>query len=129
MISKIPTVTRILLGLIFLVFGLNGFLNFIPMPPDLPTSVTDFMGAMMKTGYFFPFLKGTEVACGALLLLGVCVPVVLVILAPISIQIALFHTFLTPGLGNLTMPIIIIVLHLISATRYWNLYKPLFTSK
>lgn len=53
-------------------------------------------------------------------------PVMLVILAPITIQIFLLHTFLTPGLTNLILPAILIVAHVTAAMGYWHLYRPLF---
>ncbi|MBI3543088.1 MAG: DoxX family protein [Deltaproteobacteria bacterium] len=94
--SKAPLIARILLGLIFFVFGLNGFLNFIPVPP-MPEKTKAFMDALMATGYFIPVLKGTEVTCGLLLLVGAFVPLALVVLAPIVIQIFLFHAFIQPN--------------------------------
>jgi uncharacterized membrane protein YphA (DoxX/SURF4 family) len=129
--EKLPTIARYLLGVIFFVFGLNGFLNFIPTPPpeSFPEGSRAFIGAMIATKYFFPLLKTTETACGALLLGGFAVPAVLVILAPITIQIFFFHSFMTPGLGNLVLPVIIIAAHVTAATKYWNLYKPLFVTR
>jgi uncharacterized membrane protein YphA (DoxX/SURF4 family) len=106
--KKLPLVARILLGLIFFVFGLNGFLNFIPTPPMEPGKLTDFFNGIMATGYFFPLLKGTEVVCGALLLLGVSVPLALVVLAPIIVNIFLVHALLAPS--GLPMAVGIVVL-------------------
>ena len=54
-------IVRILLGLLFLVFGLNGFLNFIPQPKDMPQDVMTVMGALMKAGYM-TVVSGAEVA-------------------------------------------------------------------
>lgn len=124
--SKLATGSRYLLGLIYFVFGLNGFLQFIPAPPTMPEGAMAFMGGMMAAPYFFPVLKSTEVICGALLLSGFAVPLALVILAPITLQIFLFHSFLTPGLENVVMPVVMIALHVLAATGYWHLYKPLF---
>jgi putative oxidoreductase len=95
--SKLPLIARLLLGLIFFVFGLNGFLNFIPVPPNMPERLTTFMGGLMASGYFFPFLKGTEVICGLLLLIGAFVPLALVVLAPIVLNIFLVHAFMAPS--------------------------------
>ena len=86
---KVTTISRYLLGLIFFVFGLNGFLQFLPAPP-LPESALAFIGGLASAPYFFPVLKGTEVITGLLLLTGIAAPVALVILAPISLQIFLF---------------------------------------
>lgn len=99
--QKIAMVSRYLLGLIYFVFGLNGFLNFIPVPKDaFPEAAMQFMTGLMGSGYFFPFLKGTEVVCGLLLLAGLWCPLALIILAPITINIILFHGILTPGMQN-----------------------------
>jgi uncharacterized membrane protein YphA (DoxX/SURF4 family) len=123
--SKAMTGARILLGLIYFVFGLNGFLQFLP-PKPMSDAAAQFAQAMVQTGYFFPVLKSTEVIGGALLLTGLAVPLALLILAPITIQIVLFHLFLTPGFENQIMSIAMVTLHLLSAIAYWPLYRPLF---
>lgn len=124
--NKLTLLARILLGLIYFVFGLNGFLNFIPVPTSIPEGAMAFSTAMMATGYFFPVLKATEVISGFLLLSGVAAPLALIILAPITFQIFLFHAFLTPGPENLLLPIVMIVMHILAAARYWSIYRPLF---
>jgi uncharacterized membrane protein YphA (DoxX/SURF4 family) len=92
----LPLVARLFLGLIFTVIGLNGFLHFLPMPPP-PPAAGAFFGALAQTGYFIPLLKGTEVLAGLALLSGRFVPLALVVLAPIVVNIAAYHIFLTPG--------------------------------
>lgn len=92
----IPIIARILLGLIFFVFGLIGLLNLFPPPPNLPEKLQTFTTGLMATGYFMPFLKSVEVICGAMLLSGLFVPLALVVLAPIIINILLVHAFLAP---------------------------------
>lgn len=124
--NKVFFAAKILLGLIYFVFGLNGFLNFIPVPP-MEEPVLSFMTALINTGYFLPVLKGTEVIGGAMLLTGIAAPVALVILAPITIQIFLFHAVMTPGIQNLIMPIVMIVLHVAAAMKFWHLYRGLFS--
>jgi len=124
--GKLSIVTRYILGLLFFVFGGAGLFNLIPPPPDLPPEMLTFMGGLMVTKYFFPLLKLTETLCGLLLLLGIAPALVLIVLAPITLNIFLVHLFLTPTLQNLMMPIFILALHIISATYYWPLYAPLF---
>ena len=94
-----PHVARVLLGLIFFVFGLNGFLGFIPQPPiDGPAAT--FIGGFFSASYMLPLLKGTEVIAGAALLSNRFVPLSLTVLAPIVLNIVAFHVFLAPtGLG------------------------------
>jgi putative oxidoreductase len=124
--NKIGLAAQILLGLLYFVFGLNGFLNFIPQPPGIPEAALTFSAALVATGYFFPLVKATEVICGLLLLTGFASPVALIVLAPIMINIAFFHSFLTPGLSNQIMWIVMLVLHITAACSYWHLYRPLF---
>ena len=94
----LPTIARVLIGLIFFVFGLNGFLNFVPPPKDpIPEGATAFVGAMMKTGYLFQLLKGTETIAGALLLVNRFVPLALALLAPVIVNIFLYHVLLLPS--------------------------------
>jgi uncharacterized membrane protein YphA (DoxX/SURF4 family) len=98
-VSKLlPLTVRILLGALFLVFGANKLLNFIPMPP-LPPAAAPFIGGLAATGYMFPMLGAIEVVAGVLLIAGRFVPLALTVLAPIVVNIALFHVLLVPGLG------------------------------
>ncbi len=94
--AKMPMIARILLGLMFFVFGLIGLLNLIPPPKDLPERMQAFNTGLMATQYFFPFLKATETVCGLLLLINMFVPLALVILAPIVLNIFFVHAFLAP---------------------------------
>ena len=123
--SKLPMIARILLGLIFFVFGLNGFLNFLPTPP-MPEAAGSFAGALAATGYMFPLIKLIEVIVGILLLANKFVPLALLLLAPITVNILLFHAVLAPA--GLPLPIVILALHLYLARVYVSVYKPLLTA-
>lgn len=92
----LPTAARLLFGGLFFVFGLNGFLHFLPQPP-MPASVAPFLGGLASAGYFFPLLKATEVVAGVLLLSNRFVPLALTLLAPIVVNIVAFHVFLAPS--------------------------------
>ncbi|MFN8792533.1 MAG: acyltransferase [Bdellovibrionales bacterium] len=127
--NRFAKYARILLGLIFLVFGAAGLFNLLPQPENLPEKLMTFTSGLAASGYFMPFLKLTETLCGLCLVLGVAPALILVILAPISINIFLVHAFLTPGLENLIVPVLILTLHILSAKAYWRLYKPLFDSE
>ncbi|HUR56416.1 MAG TPA: DoxX family membrane protein [Opitutaceae bacterium] len=123
-----PTIARMLLGLMFFVFGLNGFLNFIPPPKDPPPGAAmDFAMAMMKTGYFFKLVKGTEVLCGLLLLANRFVPLALVLLAPVVVNIVAFHVFLAPSTA--AMAIVILGIELYLAWVYRAYYRPLLAAR
>ena len=100
--TRIAPVARILLGLVFLVFGLNGFFHFLPMPP-LAERPGAFMRALAATGYMFPLIKGTEVVAGVLLLAGRFVPLALLLLAPIVVNILAFHLVFTPGEAGMSI--------------------------
>jgi putative oxidoreductase len=78
-----------LLGLIFLVFGLNGFLQFLPMPP-MNEDAGVFLGSLMKSGWL-PIVKVLEVVLGAMIIFNFKRPLALVLLAPIVVCILLFH--------------------------------------
>src|SRR5215207_8000424 len=89
-------IARILLGLIFVVFGLNGFLNFIPMGP-MPTGLAgQFIGALVQSHYFW-VVAALQIAGGALLLVNRYVPLALVLLGPVIVNIICYHVFLNPS--------------------------------
>ena len=94
---KIATIiTRVLLGLMFVVFGLNIFLHFIPMPPMPDTPATRFGKILMESHYML-VIGALQVIGGALLLIGRFVPLGLVLLGPVIVNILLFHIFLEPS--------------------------------
>jgi uncharacterized membrane protein YphA (DoxX/SURF4 family) len=119
----LKVILRSLLGLIFLVFGLNIFLQFLPQPP-LPPAAGEFFGALAKTGYFVPMIGATQVIAGALLLAGIAVPLALILLAPVVVNIFLFHVFLAPG--GLPLALIVVALEVILAWMHREAYAPLF---
>ena len=90
---KLVLVARILLGLLFTVFGIIGLFHLLEEPP-LEGAAADFMGGLTGSGYWWQFLKITEIVCGVLLLTGLYVPLALTVLAPIVLNIVLFHAFL-----------------------------------
>jgi uncharacterized membrane protein YphA (DoxX/SURF4 family) len=124
--SKIPTAARLLLGLVFTVFGLNGFLHFIPTPP-MSGPAGAFGGAMFATGYLFQLLKSTEVIAGLLLLSNRFVPLALALLAPVVVNIVAFHTFLAPS--GLPLPLVILVLEVYLARSYRDAYSSMLQAR
>ncbi len=95
--KMIVKVVRILLGLSFFVFGLNGFFQFIPMEGPSSADAKAYMTGLGASGYFFPVLKITEVLAGIGLLLNQFVALALILLAPVTLHILLYHVFLAPG--------------------------------
>ena len=94
--NKLPLIARIILGLIFTVFSINFFVPFLPMPEPTPEAGA-FLGALMDSGYMFYFIKIVELIGGVMLLIGICIPFALLLLAPIVVNIFLFHIFLDPA--------------------------------
>ncbi len=124
--DKSVTAARYTLGLGFFVFGLNGFLHFLPQPP-MSGAAGEFAGALAATGYMFPFIKGTEVLAGALLLLGRYVPLALTLLAPVVLNILGFHLFLTPA--GLALPILLVGLELYLAYSFRAVFAPMLQAR
>jgi putative oxidoreductase len=107
---KIATIiARVLLGLMFVVFGSNIFLHFLPMPPLPATLAGDFSKALMQSHYIY-VVGLLQVSGGLLLLIGRFVPLGLTLLGPVIVNILLFHIFLDPS--GLPMAIIVAVLAL-----------------
>jgi len=105
-------IARVLLGLIFVVFGLNGFLSFIHMPPP-EGQAGAFVGAMYVSGYLKAVLA-LELIGGLLLLIGRFVPLGLTLLGPVVVNILLFHAFLAPAglpLALVTAALTLVVLY------------------
>jgi uncharacterized membrane protein YphA (DoxX/SURF4 family) len=114
-------IARIVLALIFLVFGLNGFLQFLPQPA-MPQGAISFFGGLAGTGYMLPLLFATQIVGGALLLVGM-VPLALVFLAPVIVNIVAFHVFLAPD--GLPLAIVVTALAVFLAWRHWGVLRPL----
>ena len=89
-------IARILLGLIFVVFGLNGFLNFLSMGPPPTGLAGQFIGALFASHYYW-VIAGLQIAGGVLLLVNRFVPLGLVLLGPVIVNIILYHLFLIPA--------------------------------
>ena len=106
-----PTIARLLLGLIFTVFGVNMWLHFIPIPPPPEGAAKDFMFALYGSGYL-TVVKVLEVTGGLLLLSGRFVNLALALIGPIVVNIALYHVFLVKG--GYPMVIILSVLSLVA---------------
>jgi putative oxidoreductase len=107
-------IARILLGLVFFVFGLNGFLNFIPQPP-LPTGLAGQFVTVLVQSHYVLFVSGIQVVGGALLLVNRYVPLALVLLGPVIVNILLFHVLLNRT--GLVVAIIVAILWCILAIR------------
>jgi uncharacterized membrane protein YphA (DoxX/SURF4 family) len=123
---RLPAAARVILGLVFVVFGLNGFLQFLPQPP-LPGPALAFVSALGASGYLFPLLKAVEIGAGLLLLAGVFVPFALVLLAPVIVNIAAFHLFLDRSSFGVVALVLAAELYLAFVHR--AAFAPLFTRR
>lgn len=115
-------IVRLLLGLIFLVFGLNQFLHFIPM--QMPTGPAgEFLTGMMSAKYFIPLLGTIQVLCGVLLLTNKFVPLALIMLLPVTLNIFFFHVVLAPE--GMLMGSVVFLMNAFLIYAYRNYYLTL----
>jgi hypothetical protein len=112
---------RLLLGLVFLVFGLNGFLKFMPQPKSLPDGVVALLGAMINSGYMIQLVSGTQVLVAVLLLTNLFVPLALVMIAPVIVHILAFHIFLQPA--GIVPGLIVLALEVYLVYSYRSAYR------
>jgi putative oxidoreductase len=118
-------IARVLLGLLFLVFGLNGFLHFIPAPA--PGGLAgQFLGAMFVSHYL-NVIFALQIVAGALLLANRFVPAALILLAPLLVNIALFHIFMAPA--GYAPAVIAIALWSVVFVRERAAFQPLLVAK
>ena len=122
----VPAIVRILLGLMFLLFGLNGFLNFMPAPKDMPQDIMTAVGGLMKGGYM-TVVSGTEVIVAVLLLINRFVPLALALLAPIVVGIITFHIALAPA--SIGPGIVVLLMELYLAWVYRGAFKPMLAAR
>jgi putative oxidoreductase len=119
-------VARILLGLIFFIFGLNFFFHFIPNNSQPEGRAAAFLGGLFQSGYLFPLIKVIEVLSGIFLLSGLFIPLVLIVLMPISINILLFHSILEQGVMPISISALILISQIWLAWNYRDYYRQLF---
>jgi uncharacterized membrane protein YphA (DoxX/SURF4 family) len=119
-----PTIARILMGLVFLVFGLNGFVHFMPEPKQ---QLPEFAVALAKTGYMFPLVMGTQLLVGVLLLLNLFVPLALALITPVIVNIVAFHIFLQPS--GIVPGLVLAILELYLAWSYRSAYRSMLAPR
>jgi putative oxidoreductase len=118
-------IARVLLGLVFTVFGLNAFLHFFPNPP-VPGLAGQFMGALLGSHYYV-IAFGTELIGGALLLSNRYVPLALTLLGPVIVNILSFHMFL--GAEGMAPAIVVTVLWFVVFSQVRSSFAGLFVAK
>lgn len=107
--KKITLISRILLGLMLIVFGLNKFLQFMPMPA-MAEPAQAFMGALVATGYVMIIVAVVEIIAGILIMVNKFSALALVVLFPIMLNAFLFHLFLDiAGIGGSLLAMVLII--------------------
>jgi putative oxidoreductase len=119
-------VARYLLGLMFTVFGLNGFLNFIHQPPPTNPLALQFFGAIVAS-HFAAFLFAIQVLGGLLLLSGYFVPLALTLLAAVLYNILAFHLTMAPE--SIPGALVACVLWILVFLQYRESFKGIFSAK
>lgn len=118
-------IARCLLGFVFLVFGLNGFLHFIPQPPMTGLALQFIMALALSHYMTVVFLL--QIIPAILLLVNRYVPLALVLLGPVLANIVLFHAFMAPA--GLLIPMVLSVLWLLVAYAHRAAFAGLFQSR
>lgn len=117
----LPVIARLLLGVYFLIFGLNGFFHFLPQPP-MPDEAGKTIGAIFTPSYQMTLVKTIETICGVALLTNRFAALALILLAVITVQILLFHLTYT-GLGGSVVQLVFAVILVYVMFQYKDRYE------
>ena len=121
------TISRMTLGFIYLVFGLDYFFRFIPYEPHHTGKVAAFKAGLIGVGYFYPMIKSIQIIGGISLMINRYAPFFAVVVFPISVNVFLYHTILVPS--GWPMGVLLIVPNLFLGYAYWHYYKGMFVKK
>jgi uncharacterized membrane protein YphA (DoxX/SURF4 family) len=122
----VTLIARVLFGLVFTVFGLNGLLMlfgkaFMPAPEEMPEAAVSFFQALTNTRFMLPLIGGVQFVSGLMILADVMTPLGLTLLAPVIVNIVLYHHFVDPnGLG---IAYIVLALELFLAYAYGPAFR------
>src|ERR1700704_1376778 len=119
-------IARLLLGLILVVFGLNGFLNFLSMGPMPAGLAGQFVGALALSHYFW-VVAALQIAGGALLLVNRFVPLALVLLGPVIVNIICYHVFLNPA--GIALALVVTILWFIVFYGHRQYFSSIFVQR
>ena len=113
--ERVVKIIRVLLALILIIFGLNKFLNFMPLPP-MPEAAQAFMGALIETGYLMVIVAIVEIIAGIFLLINQYSAFMLILIFPILVNALLFHLFLDlKGIGGALLTISLTIFLMVKA--------------
>ena len=122
----VSVIARYLLGLMFTLFGLNGFLNFIHQPPPANPLALQFFVAVSES-HFAAFFFAVQVLGGLLLLTGYFVPLALTLLAAVLYNILAFHLTMSPG--TIAPALVACMLWILVFLQYRESFKGIFSAK
>jgi putative oxidoreductase len=120
------TIARYLLGIIFVVFGLNGFFHFIPQGP-MPDGPAGQWIAAATTSHYMDFVFVIQLAAGILFLINRYVPLALTIIAPVIVNIVAFHATMLPT--GLPLAVVVVVLWVLVAWRVWDAFSGILQAR
>ncbi len=121
--TKLFLGTQIIAGLLLLLFGLNGFLQFMPMPPA-NTAMTEFTTAVYKTGYIFPLMAVFEIVVAISFLTNKYVPLMAVLIMPFMLNAFLAHIFL--DMNGIAPSALIVIATIIVMIKNKESFSPIF---
>ena len=120
-------IARSLLGFLYLVFGLDYFLHFIPYQPLHPGKPGALVAGLKGTDYIYPYMKTIQILGGLSLLFDRYAPFSAVVLFPISLNVLLFHTILVPS--GWWMGVTLMATNVFLGWAYRKYYRGLFTAR
>ena len=122
--SASTVTSRILLGLVFLGFGLNGLLHLFPLPPAQGAAAV-FINGLIASRYFFPLLFAIYELTGTALVMDRFVPLALTVLAPVIVNVAVMHLFVPSSGAEIALAALVTVLEIYLAWSYRTAFRPL----
>ncbi|MBS1797924.1 MAG: DoxX family protein [Acidobacteria bacterium] len=120
-------IVRVLMGLLFIFASVVVLFNLVPPPPEQPERVRIFMEGVNATGYLLPLIKITELVCGIAFVSGRFVALASVVIAPVIVNIFLFH--LLVDRSGLPVAVFLVLANLFVAYANREKYVPLFAAK
>ncbi|MFW7377396.1 MAG: DoxX family membrane protein [Oligoflexus sp.] len=121
--KKLTASIRYVLGVFLLLMGANKFFAFMPSP-EMPAAATEFMTALLQSGYIMPMVGIVEIVSGILFLSSRTTPLANLILAPLSVNIILFHLVLAPA--DILPALLVAAANVYLIIRYFEVYQPIF---
>lgn len=121
-------IARILLGLTFLLFGLNGILNFMPKQP-LPESLAKNFTDVFLASHYVIFVGVVEVIAAVLFLVGRFIPLALVFIGPVIVNILIFHTTMMPAPAAFAPGLVVTLCWFIVFFRHRAAFEPIFQAR